>query len=86
MYYHHPIHCLIFNGIATLVATGSGVGIAVSTGDFTQIGTINRLVNQTETMKTDVLRQIDQISKILFVCICFMSVITFLVAFFYSES
>lgn len=86
MYYHHPIHCLLFNDIATLVATGSGVGIAVSTGDFTQIGTINRLVNQTETMKTDVLRQIDQISKILFVCICCMSLITFFVAFFYSES
>lgn len=72
--------------VATLVATGSGVGIAVSTGDFTQIGTINRLVNQTETVKTDVLRQIDQISKVLFVAICCMSLTTFFVAFFYSET
>jgi magnesium-transporting ATPase (P-type) len=69
---------------ATLVAQGSGIGIAVATGDFTQIGTINRLVNQTETMKTDVLRQIDMVSKFLFVAICTMCLATFLVAFFYS--
>ena len=70
---------------ATLVAQGSGIGIAVATGDFTQIGTINRLVNQTETMKTDVLRQIDMVSKFLFVAICTMCLATFLVAFFYSQ-
>lgn len=71
---------------ATLVAQGSGVGIAIATGDFTQIGTINRLVNQTETMKTDVLRQIDTVSKVLFLCICTMCLSTFLTAFFYSET
>lgn len=71
---------------ATLVAQGSGVGIATSTGDFTQIGTINRLVNNTEAIKTDVLNQIDQISKYLFVAICTMCIATFLTAFFYSET
>ena len=70
--------------IATLVAQGSGVGVVISTGDFTQIGTINRLVNSTEAIKTDVLRQIDVISKWLFVIICILSLATFLVAFFYS--
>jgi len=71
---------------ATLVAQGSGMGIAIATGDFTQIGTINRLVNQTETIKTDVLKQIDMVSKYLFICICTMCLATFLVAFFYSET
>mmetsp|Transcript_28073 Transcript_28073/g.42239 ORF Transcript_28073/g.42239 Transcript_28073/m.42239 type:complete len:1059 (-) Transcript_28073:143-3319(-) len=71
---------------ATLVAQGSGIGIAIATGDFTQIGTINRLVNQTETIKTDVLKQIDMVSKYLFVCICTMCLATFLTAFFYSET
>jgi magnesium-transporting ATPase (P-type) len=70
---------------ATLVAQGSGTGIAIATGDFTQIGTINRLVNNTETVKTDVLKQIDQVSKWLFVAICTMCLATFLVAFFYSK-
>jgi len=71
---------------ATLVAQGSGIGIAIATGDFTQIGTINRLVNQTETIKTDVLKQIDTVSKYLFICICTMCLATFLTAFFYSET
>lgn len=62
------------------------MGIAIATGDFTQIGTINRLVNQTETIKTDVLKQIDVVSKYLFYCICIMCLATFFVAFFYSET
>lgn len=65
---------------------GSGTGIAISTGDFTQIGTINRLVNQTETIKTDVLKQIDMVSKVLFIAICTMCLATFFTAFFYSET
>ena len=69
---------------ATLVAQGSGIGIAISTGDFTQIGTINRLVNSTAAIKTDVLNQIDKISKYLFLCICTMCLATFLVAFFHA--
>ncbi|KAL7499235.1 hypothetical protein ACHAWT_010155 [Skeletonema menzelii] len=71
---------------ATLVAQGSGIGIAIATGDFTQIGTINRLVNNTETIKTDVLKQIDMVSKYLFLCICTMCLATFLTAYFYAES
>ena len=80
------IYIYILCVTATLVAQGSGIGIAVATGDFTQIGTINRLVNQTETIKTDVLKQIDTVSKYLFVCICTMCLATFLTAFFYSDT
>jgi len=71
---------------ATLVSVGSGIGIAIATGDYTQIGTINRLVNNTETVKTDVLKQIDDVSKKLFVCICVMCIATFVTAFFMSET
>jgi magnesium-transporting ATPase (P-type) len=71
---------------ATLVAQGSGVGVVIATGDFTQIGTINRLVNSTENIKTDVLRQIDIISKWLFIIICTLSLTTFFVAYFYSNA
>jgi len=70
---------------ATLVAQGSGQGIAVTTGDFTQLGTINRLVSQTETKKTNVLIQIDQVSKILAVMILLATGATFLVAFFLRD-
>ena len=48
---------------ATLIATGSGTGLVVSTGDYTEIGTINALVNKVEKKKTNVLEQIDTVSK-----------------------
>jgi magnesium-transporting ATPase (P-type) len=43
---------------ATLVAQGAGYGIVVSTGDRTEIGTINSLVSQQADKKTAVLEQI----------------------------
>jgi len=36
---------------ATLVSQGSGIGVVISTGDQTQIGTINKLVSQVEKKK-----------------------------------
>jgi len=65
---------------ATLVAQGSGVGIAVTTGDYTQIGTINRLVSQVEKKKTNVLEQIDQVSKLLAILIGIATLTTFFIA------
>jgi len=67
---------------ATLVAQGFGVGLVVSTGDFTEIGTINKLVNKVETKKTAVLEQIDFVSKILACFIAVTAIITWCVAFF----
>jgi len=66
---------------ATLIATGSGIGIATSTGDNTEIGTINKLVNNVEKTKTAVLEQIDKISVVLAVFIMFVALITFLIVF-----
>jgi magnesium-transporting ATPase (P-type) len=67
---------------ATLVAQGTGAGIIVGTGDYTEIGTINTLVNKVEDKKTNVLKQIDTVSKWLAFFICITAIITFLVAFF----
>jgi magnesium-transporting ATPase (P-type) len=70
---------------ATLVAQGSGSGICIATGDYTQIGTINSLVSQVEDKKTAVLEQIDTVSKWLAFLIIICSTITFMIAFFYTE-
>eukprot|EP00546_Thalassionema_frauenfeldii_P018067 CAMPEP_0178900066 /NCGR_PEP_ID=MMETSP0786-20121207/3264_1 /TAXON_ID=186022 /ORGANISM="Thalassionema frauenfeldii, Strain CCMP 1798" /LENGTH=1038 /DNA_ID=CAMNT_0020571023 /DNA_START=121 /DNA_END=3237 /DNA_ORIENTATION=- len=70
---------------ATLVAQGSGRAIVVATGDNTQIGTINALVSTVEEKKTNVLEQIDHISKILAALILTASTCTFLVAFFLNR-
>jgi magnesium-transporting ATPase (P-type) len=70
---------------ATLVAQGSGIGVCVTTGDYTQIGTINKLVSQVEEKKTAVLEQIDQVSKWLAFFICIAAIITFFIARFRTK-
>lgn len=67
---------------ATLIAQGSGIGVVISTGDQTQIGTINTLVSQVERKKTNVLEQIDKVSKLLAVMIGLATLSTFFVALF----
>jgi magnesium-transporting ATPase (P-type) len=67
---------------ATLVAQGSGAGIVIATGDHTEIGTINTLVNRVEKKKTAVLEQIDIVSTYLAIFIGFVAVFTFLYSFF----
>ena len=67
---------------ATLVASGSGVGVAASTGDYTEIGNINRLVSQVEDKKTAVLEHIDTVSKWLAFFIVITAIVTFFVAQF----
>lgn len=70
---------------ATLVAEGSGKGVIISTGDYTQIGTISSLVQQTEKLKTDVLKQMDKVSTYLATFITITMVITFIVAIFVTK-
>lgn len=71
---------------ATLIAQGSGVGIVVATGDETEIGTINKLVNNVEKTKTAVLEQIDTISLYLAGFIMIVALITFLYEWFHSKT
>ena len=70
---------------ATLVSQGTAVGVAVATGDNTEIGTINALVNKVEKKKTNVLEQIDTVSKYLAFFICITAIATWLVAFFITK-
>ena len=70
---------------ATLVAQGSGMGLAIATGDMTQIGTINKLVSEVKETKTAVLEQIDTVSKYLATFIIICAVITFLIALLITE-
>ena len=67
---------------ATLVAQGSGAGLVIATGDFTEIGTINSLVNKVEKKKTAVLEQIDIVSTYIAIFIGIVAVFTFLYALF----
>ncbi len=67
---------------ATLVTQGSGIGVVVATGDQTEIGTINKLVNQVAKKKSNVLQQVDEVSKWIAIFVITVAIITFLVAKF----
>lgn len=67
---------------ATLVSSGSGTGLVVTTGDYTEIGTINALVNKVEKKKTNVLEQIDVIAKYLAMAIAVAAIATWFAAFY----
>jgi magnesium-transporting ATPase (P-type) len=67
---------------ATLVAQGSGAGVVIATGDYTEIGTINTLVNKVEKKKTAVLEQIDIVSTYIAIFIGIVATFTFLYSFF----
>jgi magnesium-transporting ATPase (P-type) len=67
---------------ATLVSSGSGTGLVVTTGDHTEIGTINALVNKVEKKKTNVLEQIDKIATVLAICIVVAAIATWFAAYY----
>jgi magnesium-transporting ATPase (P-type) len=70
---------------ATLISSGTGTGVVVSTGDHTEIGTINALVNKVEKKKTNVLEQIDVIAKWLAIMILIAALCTWLAAYFVAK-
>ena len=72
--------CLAFS--ATFCRQGEGLGIIIATGDNTEIGTINHLVNTQEEKKSAVLEQIDHVSKWLAVFILLTAIVTWCVSFF----
>ena len=70
---------------ATLVSSGSATGLVIATGDYTEIGTINALVSKVEKKKTNVLEQIDTVSKWLAFFIAITALCTWFVAFFITD-
>ncbi|HNV70654.1 MAG TPA: HAD-IC family P-type ATPase, partial [Candidatus Ozemobacteraceae bacterium] len=54
--------CLAFSG--ALVTGGTGLGLVVATGDATQIGLINAMMNQTEEIDTPLMRRLEAFSSV----------------------
>ena len=67
--------CMAYSG--TLVTTGQGLGVVVTTGADTEIGRINALLAQVETLTTPLLRQIAQFGRWLTVVILLLAAVTF---------
>jgi magnesium-transporting ATPase (P-type) len=71
---------------ATLVSQGCGIGLVIATGDNTEIGNINSLVNHVQHKRAAVLDQIAFIAKALAIFICITAAITWSAAFFQLQA
>ncbi|HRE32686.1 MAG TPA: cation-transporting P-type ATPase, partial [Candidatus Berkiella sp.] len=71
--------CMVFSG--TFVSSGQGSGIVVATGKNTELGRISTMVNDVQTLKTPLLRQIDLLAKRLTLLILVTAAILFGVAY-----
>ncbi len=67
--------CMAYSG--TLVTTGQGAGIVVSTGRNTEIGHISSLVASVESISTPLLRQMSEFGRWLTLGIFLIAIVTF---------
>ncbi len=72
-------HGMAYSG--TLVAAGRGLGVVTATGPATEIGRINQMIAEVETLQTPLTRQMAHFSKILSVVIVSLSALMFLTGF-----
>ncbi len=70
-------HGMAYSG--TMVATGRGVGVVTATGAATEIGRINKMISEVETLATPLTRQMNRFGKILSVVIVGMAGLLFLI-------
>lgn len=63
----------------TMVATGRGIGMVTATGPQTELGRINRLIAEVQTLQTPLTRQMAQFSKVLSVVIVGLAVLMFVI-------
>ena len=69
--------------LGTLVSSGQATGIVVATGTDSEIGRISTLVAKVETLKTPLLKQIEQFGRWLTGSILALAIATFLFGHFY---
>ncbi len=58
---------MAFSG--TMVAAGRGIGVVTATGPNTELGRINRMISEVQTLQTPLTRQMAEFSKVLSVVI-----------------
>jgi magnesium-transporting ATPase (P-type) len=66
---------IAFSG--TLVTAGTGTGVVVATGDNTEIGRINQMLAEVETLTTPLLRQMTRFGQVLSAAILGLAAIMF---------
>jgi magnesium-transporting ATPase (P-type) len=67
--------CLAFSG--TLVTYGKAHGVVVATGDATELGRINKMLGEVQTLTTPLLRKLADFGRVLTIAICVIAALTF---------
>jgi len=73
-------HGMAYSG--TLVAAGQGTGVVTATGPHTELGRINRMIAEVETLDTPLTRQMTAFGRVLSVIILGMAVAMVLIGWF----
>lgn len=76
-------HGMAYTG--TMVTAGRGIGVVTATGAATEIGRINRMIADVETLATPLTRQMNRFSRVLSVIIVSMAVLMFAIGFAFHE-
>lgn len=76
--------CMAYSG--TLVSYGTATGIVVATGDTTELGQINRLLNSAESLVTPLLRQIAEFSRWLTIIILAVASLTLAYGWYFRHA
>jgi len=70
-------HGMAYSG--TMVATGRGVGVVTATGADTEIGRINKMIGEVQTLATPLTRQMAHFGKVLSVVIVGLAALMFVI-------
>lgn len=71
---------------STFATYGQGKGIVVATANDTEIGKINKMIDQADVLETPLTRKIEKLSKILLWAIMGLAVLTGLAGWFHGQS
>jgi magnesium-transporting ATPase (P-type) len=71
---------MVFSG--TVITAGRGKGVVVATGDNSEIGRISGMLSEVQTLKTPLMRRLDDFTKTLSVAIFGLAALTFIVGVF----
>lgn len=70
---------------STLVTYGTATGFVVETGDSTEIGRVNSLLAQAQTLTTPLTRKISEFSELLLKVILLLAALTFVIGWLYGQ-
>lgn len=74
---------MAFSG--TTVSSGTGTGVVVAVGKHTEIGKINQMLSEVNTITTPLLKQTSRFSKTISIAITVIAVIVYLFGYFFRD-